>query len=91
MMKESIKKRLCDPPHQQIAANGDPAILGMFEGVDSLLDDPRSDEINQDLLRGFLAAVVSIEEEYVNRRTECARATAEEFYHLQEKFLGQLP
>lgn len=66
-MNLDLKKRLCDPPAQNVAACGDPEVLGLFEGADHL------ETIEDEKVKAMcLEMALRIEGEYVSRRKELA-------------------
>lgn len=63
-----LKKRLCNPPAEAVAAVGDAEVLGLFRGAG---------EVCAELLDGaskntYLAAVVDIEAKYMAARAQLA-------------------
>jgi len=66
-MNLDLKKRLCDPPAQNVASCGDPEVLGLFEGADHLETIE-----NEKVKAECLGMAIEIEGEYVRRRKELA-------------------
>lgn len=64
----SIKKRLCNPPAEMVAANGDPYVVGLFSGAGDALDNITKPET----LVWFVESVMEVEEYYLRQRAEIA-------------------
>lgn len=85
-----IKKRLCNPPYENIAASGDPEILGCFQGVGELLDTGAADPCDPELLAKFLSEVAAIEATYAADRKRTAKKCLAAMSNLTSGFLESL-
>lgn len=86
----SIKKRLCDPPAENVAASGDPYVLGLFQGVGNLLDSLDLQDAPEDLVAHFLQEVIKIEMAYTDARINAAGECISAMTALRMKFLEAL-
>ena len=86
----SIKKRLCNPPAENVAASGDPYVLGLFQGVGNLLDSLDLQDAPEDIVAHYLQRVVEIEGAYVDARNNAAGECVAAMTNLRVKFLEAL-
>lgn len=86
----SIKKRLCNPPFENLAASGDPVVLGLFQGVGELMDSLDLEGAPKDLVAHYLTAVVEIETAYADARNSAAGECISAMTALRVKFLEAL-
>jgi hypothetical protein len=83
---QNLKKRLCNPPAEQVAASGDPELQGMFIGAGravEMLDDPAQK-------RWFVEAVTKCEATYLEKRRSLAQACAAEMHAAFYRLLGEV-
>jgi len=86
----SIKKRLCNPPYENLAANGDPLVLGLFQGVGNLLDSLDLEGAPEGLVAEYLQDVVTVEMAYADARNNAAGECVSSMLSLRVKFLEAL-
>lgn len=67
----SIKKRLCNPPAEQIALHGDHEVAGLFQGASRAIES-RDNESHDKELSAFRDEMIVIEQAYVKERKKLA-------------------
>lgn len=68
----SIKKRLCNPPAEQIACHGDYEVAGLFKGAGRVLDADDHGEDHKKAMNDFRDEMIVIEQSYVKDRKSLA-------------------
>lgn len=74
----SIKKLLCNPPAERMAASGDPIVLGLFEGAGEGVYQIE-DEATRD---SYVRTVTNLEAYYIHKRQELASLVEEAMHDI---------
>ena len=80
----SLKKRLCNPPAEEMAAHGDPLVLGYFRGAGAALD-----LMTAAVKEWFEKEVVAIEAAYIDARQSLSADTVAEMRALFDRALSE--
>lgn len=78
-----LKKRLCNPPAEEVARTGDPELLGLFIGAGrgvEVLDDEK-------LKSWYVAAVTEVETKYLVERKRLASECVTQMRKLEYELL----
>lgn len=68
----SIKKLMCNPPAEAVASTGDAKLAGMFSGAGDAIHYLGETGEHPDARAEFTHAVLSIEQEYMDKRQALA-------------------
>lgn len=79
----SIKKLMCNPPAEMVAATGDYKVQGMFQGAGAAMQYMGEEEEKyHNVIDEFAKRVVEIEERYINARQTVADNAVREMTEL---------
>lgn len=82
----SIKKRLCNPPAEQIALHGDYEVAGLFQGAGKAIDS-RDGTAYDKALDNFRDEMIKIEQGYLDERKQLAEKYTTKCHEAYDRLL----
>lgn len=84
----SIKKRLCNPPAEQIASHGDYEVAGLFQGAGRAIETRGETTVYDKAIATFRDEMIVIEQEYVEDRKKLSADYAKRCHEAFDRVLA---